>query len=79
MEGKEILIKRIEFIALVRRKIMMTNQERYDRYKFLLRYGTILADTEIDDLRVRRILYNKKEYIHIMKNGECVSVRRKII
>lgn len=79
MEGKELLIKRIEFIALVRRKIMMTNQERYDRYKFLLRYGTILADTEIDDLRVRRILYNKKEYIHIMKNGECVSVRRKII
>lgn len=57
----------------------MTNQERYDRYKFLLRYGTILADTEIDDLRVRRILYNKKEYIHIMKNGECVSVRRKTI
>lgn len=79
MEGKELLIERIEFIALVRRKIMMTNQERYDRYKFLLRYGTILADTEIYDLRVRRILYNKKEYIHIMKNGECVSVRRKII
>lgn len=79
MEGKELPIESIEFIALVRRKIMMTNQERYDRYKFLLRYGTILADTEIDDLRVRRILYNKKEYIHIMKNGECVSVRRKII
>lgn len=48
----------------------------YERYKFLLRYGKIIHDNEIGNIRVRQIEYGKNVYVHIMKNGECVSVRK---
>ena len=40
----------------------MTPEERFEKFKFLLRYGEIISDNEIGDIRVRVILYyNKKD------------------
>lgn len=54
---------------------MTINDLRYKKYKFLLQYGKIISDNEINNLRVRVIEYEEKRYVHLMKNGECISVR----
>lgn len=38
----------------------MAPVERFEKFKFLLRYGEIISDNEIGDIRVRVIIYNKK-------------------
>ena len=57
----------------------MTPEERYKKFKFLLRYGEIISDIKIDDLHIRIISYNKKKYRHIMKYGKCLHVNEMII
>lgn len=52
----------------------MTPEERFEKFKFLLRYGEIIIDNEIGDIRVRVIIYNNKKYIHLMKGGQCINV-----
>lgn len=52
----------------------MTSEERFENFKFLLRYGEIISDNEIGDMRVRVIIYNKKKYRHVMKAGQCINV-----
>ena len=52
----------------------MTPEERFEKFKFLLRYGEIISDNEIGDIRVRVIIYNKKKYRHVMKAGQCINV-----
>ena len=54
--------------------LSMTPEERFEKFKFLLRYGEIISDNEIGDIRVRVILYNKKKYRHVMKAGQCINV-----
>ena len=52
----------------------MTSEERFEKFKFLLRYGEIISDNEIGDMRVRVIIYNNKKYRHVMKAGQCINV-----
>ena len=52
----------------------MKPEERFEKFKFLLRYGEIISDNEIGDMRVRVIIYNKKKYRHVMNAGQCINV-----
>lgn len=52
----------------------MTDDERTEHFKYLLRYGKIIRDNEVGNWRVRIIEYNHKKYRHIMENGKCIHV-----
>ena len=56
----------------------MTEQEKYEQFLELRRYGEIIADIEkkINDklYRVLMIKYNNDIYISILRDGDIVSV-----
>ena len=56
----------------------MTEQEKYEQFLELRRYGEIIVDIDkkINDrlYRVLMIKYNNNAYISILRDGEIVSI-----
>ena len=56
----------------------MTEQEKYEQFLDLRRYGEIIVDIDkkINDrlYRVLMIKYNNNAYISILRDGEIVSI-----
>lgn len=52
----------------------MTDDERTEHFKYLIRYGKIIIDCEVGNCHIRIIAYNNKKYRHMMKNGKCIHL-----
>ena len=53
----------------------MTDEERTEKFKYLLIFGKIIRSYEIGEIRVKIISYNKKKYRLMIKNGKIRHVR----